>query len=672
MRTEFARLLKMLRKVHPDGELEVVRKAYRIANEAHTSQKRLSGEPYVMHCLQVARNLATLGLDVKTIAAGLLHDVIEDTPIQRKDLVKEFGEEIAALVDGVTKISALHIASSGSEPKADEREAKQAATLRKMLVATIKDVRVLLIKLADRLHNMRTIEYLPPERVRIISRETLDIYAPLAHRLGIARWKWELEDHAFHHLNPAAYKRIASLVALKRREREHWVNDTIAFLEKGLAEAEVNARVVGRPKHLYSIYQKMVQQGKDFDEVKDIQAIRVITRATPECYDVLGLVHQLWPPVPGRFKDYIAMPKANMYQSIHTTVMCEDGMPLEIQIRTEEMDHTAQVGIAAHWLYKETEQPKDRKFEQHLRRLRQSYEWLLETHNPDDLLATVQRDLSPREVFVFTPRGEVKELPVGATPLDFAYMIHSDIGDHCIGARVGGRVVPLRYNLQTGDVVEILTSKNQTPHRDWLDVVVTGRARIRIRSKLREIGELEPAPERGKSEHPIPQHPQKPAPIVRQVDDATRAKLLRVEGAKGLAAQFAKCCNPMPGHAIIGYATKTTGISIHRADCGNFAYGGRDPKRVIEASWDGEGLYEIGMRVRVTSRPNMLADVTHAMRPMSVVITKAEYISDDTGNHFDFCFESSDQSSAERITRTLKTVTGVVEANVLYLREIKR
>ena len=524
MRTEFAKLLKTIRKYNPEADTEVVRRAYRLADQAHKGQMRLSGDPYITHCLAVAGNLAHLRLDTTTIVAGLLHDVLEDTKVTAEELAEQFGDEIAALVEGVSNIRALNMPASLPAELSDQQ--KQAENLRKMLVATARDVRVILIKLADRLHNMRTIEFLPEERIRRICQETLDIYAPLANRLGMAHWKWELEDHAFHHLNPAMYREMAARVAMKRREREAWLKSTVDFLDQRLAEAEVEARVIGRPKHLYSIYQKIVQQGKDFDQVMDILAVRIITQTVAGCYNALGVVHHLWPPVPGRFKDYIAVPKINMYQSIHTTVMRENGVPLEIQIRTEEMDRTAREGIASHWRYKEGIGKIDSKLDSQLRWLRQMFEWLNEAHVPEELLDSVRRDVGATEVYVFTPKGEVKELPAAATPLDFAYMIHSDVGHHCIGARVNGGMVPLRYHLQTGDVVEILTSKNQTPHLDWLDIVVTGKARTRIRQRLREIGELEPLEEREPGEKPQPRPSRKPPTTVRQVDDATRQKLV--------------------------------------------------------------------------------------------------------------------------------------------------
>jgi GTP pyrophosphokinase len=654
MREEFARLLKQLRKKAPNADLGVVREAYRVANEAHRGVERESGDPYISHCIEVALILGQLGLDPITIAAALVHDVLEDTRVTKEELQKLLGEEIAGLVDGVSKIKGMKWSTPAPSP-----QEKQAENLRKMLVATAKDVRVILIKLADRLHNMRTLEFLrDKERVKRICRETLDIYSPLAHRLGIARWKWELEDHAFHFLNPVEYKHIAAHVAMKRKEREAWLNETIRYLEERLAEAEVTAHVIGRPKHLYSIYQKMVQQGKSFDEVMDILAVRIITQTVAGCYNALGVVHHLWTPVPGRFKDYIAMPKINMYQSIHTVVMQENGIPLEIQIRTEEMDRTAREGIAAHWAYKEGR--KDAKLDEQLKWLKQMYDWLKDAHAPDELLDSVRRDMARSDVYVFTPRGEVKELPEGATPLDFAYHIHSDIGHHCIGARVNGKLVPLRYNLQTGDVVEILTSRTQTPHLDWLDLVVTGKARTRIRQRLRELGELEPLEIqlRRDTVRVLPEN----KPKVQQVDDATREKLIRVDGTKGIAVQFAKCCRPMPGHAVIGYATKTPGITIHRADCRNFANTKRDSARIIEASWDGEDHVSVGMRVTTRQRPNMLADITNAVRPMNISITHATFIPRENGKSlFEFVFEAPDQGSVQRVAATLRNVPGVME-----------
>lgn len=666
MRSEFAKLLKTVRKADPDADDGLIRRAYRVADRAHQGQLRLSGDAYITHSLSVAHILAALRMDAITVSAGLLHDVLEDTDVTAEELEEEFGEDIAHLVDGVTKIRSMYAASLSPS-----REEKQAENLRKMLVATARDVRVILIKLADRLHNLRTIEFLPPEKIERICAETLDIYAPLANRLGLSNWKWELEDHAFHHLYPTEYKETARQVAMKRHQREAFLNKTVAFLEERLAEAEVNARVIGRPKHLYSIYQKMVHQGKTFDQVLDVLAIRVIAQTVGGSYNALGVVHQVWPPIPGRFKDYIAMPKLNMYQSVHTTVMLEDGRPLEVQIRTEEMDRTAREGIAAHWHYKDGAPRADEGADTQLNWLRQMYDWLKDAQAPDGMFDSLRRDIGMTAVYAFTPRGEIKELPDSATPLDFAYMIHSDIGHQCIGARVNGSMVPLRYHLQTGDIVEILTSKNQTPHLDWLDMVVTGRARTRIRQQLREMGELPPLHEGDSKSPPAPRPKRKAAAKVQHVDDATRSTLIRVEGTKGMEVQFAKCCEPMPGHGVIGYVTKRQGLTIHRADCRLLDKKDRDADRMVAASWEGDEAIETAMQVSIGARPNVLADITSAMRPMNIEITHAEYRpGEDSDSVFVFVFQSPDQSSIDRVIKTLHTVAGVMNVSTLSSRPV--
>lgn len=669
MRSKFAKLQKQLRKNFPETDLKIVRNAYRKADEVHKGQTRLSGEPFVIHSLAVAQNLAQLGLDPVTCAAGLLHDALEDTPMTLEELNREFGDEVAALVDGVTKISSLSFRDDVTS-----HEAKQAQNIRKMLVATAKDVRVIVIKLADRLHNIATLEYLPKEKRDRIARETLDIYAPLAHRLGISHWKWELEDYAFHILMPDAYRETARQVAVKRKVRESELHQTIHFLEERLAEAEVSARVIGRPKHLYSIHRKMLQQGKSFDEILDIQAVRIITQMEAGCYNALGVVHSLWTPVPGRLKDYIAMPKLNMYQAIHTSVMRENGRAMEVQIRTEDMDRTARQGIAAHWSYKEGKKHEDKRLDNQLAWLRQMYEWLKDAHAPEELMDSMRKDFTISYSYVFSPKGEVKELPRGATPLDFAYLVHSDVGHHCIGARVNGRMVPLRYHLQTGDVVEILTSKNQTPHLDWLDIIVTGRARTRIRQRLRELGILPPIGERDiKSKDSSSSLAARTRPSQKPkapVDDTTREKLIRIEGAKGMATQFAKCCNPMPGQALIGYVTRNPGVTVHRAECKNFAKSARDPARMIEASWAGEGQFEAAFRVTVGQRPNVLADITSALRPMNIDIVRAQFGPGEDGkSFFDFVFAASDKNTVDLIGRTLRNVTGVTSVVDLDIRD---
>ncbi len=659
MRTEFAKLLKQVRKAYPEADDDLLRDAYRVADKAHQGQKRLSGDPYISHTLAVAGILAGLGLDVRTISAALLHDVLEDTPVTFAELKEEFGEDVARLVDGVSKIGGMHL----PEPVPAEPEVKHAENLRKMLIATAKDVRVILIKLADRLHNMRTIEFLPKSKIQRISQETLDIYAPIANRLGLSQWQWELEDHAFHHLHPEEYHAIAKAVAMKRKEREELLEEQIQFLETRLKEAEVDARVIGRPKHLYGIYQKMLKQGITFEEVTDVLAVRIITQTVSGCYNALGVIHHVWPPVRGRFKDYIAAPKMNMYQSIHTTVRLEDGRPLEVQIRTEEMDRASREGIAAHWKYKEGIEKADAKTESQLHWLRQMYDWLKDANAPEELFESVRREISTSAVYVYTPKGDVKELPLGATPVDCAYAIHTQLGHTCVGAKVNGGLVPLRYHLQNGDIVEILTAKTQRPRIDWLDFVVTGRARTRIRQKLREHEELPPAAIAhgpGESRSIAPPQIAKPKPKVEPVDDATRAKLVRVAGGQGMALQFAKCCNAMPGEGIIGFVTRRHLITIHRADCKFLEAAEQESERLIAAGWQGDEPNTMGVRVTIGSRPNGLADITSALRPMNLDISRAEYRPGENGDSvFECVFTCSDKRRFERVTKALAHISGV-------------
>ncbi|MFP6615761.1 MAG: bifunctional (p)ppGpp synthetase/guanosine-3',5'-bis(diphosphate) 3'-pyrophosphohydrolase [Candidatus Hydrogenedentota bacterium] len=664
MRTEFAKLVKLVKKTHPKGDSDLIRRAYRVADKAHQGQIRLSGEPYITHCLAVAFNLARLGMDAKTISASLLHDVLEDTSMSHEDLVAEFGEDIAALVDGVTKIGTLHLADI-----TPTREQKQAENLRKMLVATAKDVRIILIKLADRLHNLRTIEFLSKEKIERICQESLDIYVPMANRLGLSHWQWEMEDHAFHHLHPEEYKKIAKLVAMKRRKREALLKEKITFIEESLQEAEVNARVIGRPKHLYSIYRKMNTQGKSYEEILDVLAIRIITQTVSGCYNALGVIHHTWPPQRGRFKDYIAAPKLNMYQSVHTTVMLEGGSPLEVQIRTEEMDRASREGVASHWKYKDEREKDDPNTESQLRWLNQMYDWLKDAHAPDELFDSLRRDISITAVYVNTPKGEVIELPEGATPLDFAYRIHSDIGHGCVGAKVNGNMVPLRYHLQHGDVIEVLTSNRQTPHIDWLEIVVSGRARTRIRQKLRELDQLPTVgPGESRTVSP-PQHISKPPGKTKHTPlHASRADTILIEGHRNMEVSFAQCCNPQSGEPVIGYITKRQGITVHKPECRLLEKSGRDPARMVAASWEGMELVEASINVVIGSRPNALMDITSAIKPLNVEILKAEFASGTNGESvFDFVVQTTDRDRVERVKKTLSQVPGV--RSVLELTE---
>lgn len=458
-------------------EAEQIAKAIEFARQAHAGQSRASGAPYIEHPLAVASILADLRMDVPTIIAALLHDVVEDTPYTLEDIEERFGSEVAQLVDGVTKLDRLEVRT---------REEEQAENLRKMLLAMAKDIRVILIKLADRLHNMRTLKHLAADRVQRIAKETMEIYAPLAHRLGIYRIKWELEDLAFQHLQPEAFQMMKELVAKKRKEREAAVEAVTQELTRRLEQMGMVAELSGRAKHLYSIYQKMYKQGKDFSQIYDLVAVRVMVETVKDCYAVLGLVHSLWKPVPGRFKDYIAMPKSNLYQSLHTTVMGPEGEPIEVQIRTFEMHHTAEYGIAAHWRYKEGSK-EDREFEQKLSWLRQLLEWQRDMRDAREFMDTLKVDLFSDEVFVFTPKGDVLDLPAGSTPIDFAYRIHTDVGNHCVGAKINGRIVPLTTPLENGDIVEVLVNrKSPGPSVDWLNIVQTSQAKNRIRQWIRK------------------------------------------------------------------------------------------------------------------------------------------------------------------------------------------
>jgi GTP pyrophosphokinase len=465
-------ILDRIHEYNAQTDVDPVMRAYVFAAKAHKGQERISGEPYLSHPLQVASILSTLRMDVATVAAGLLHDAVEDTRATLKEIKEHFGDEIAGLVDGVTKLSRIPFST---------REEAQAENIRKMVLAMSKDIRVILVKLADRLHNMRTLEPLPEVKRRLIARETLDIYAPLSHRLGIYWIKAELEDLALRYLDPEAYQDLAARIARKRQEREGDLNDVISLLEKKLTEVEIKAQITGRPKHFYSIYKKMHDQKKEFDEIYDLTAVRVITDSLKDCYGTLGVIHTLWKPISHRFKDFIAVPKSNGYQSLHTTVIGPKGDPVEIQIRTWEMHRVAEEGIAAHWKYKEGRSsidPTDESFVW----LRQLMEWQRELKDSKEFLNTLKVDLFPDEVYVFTPRGDVKPFPKGATPIDFAFAVHTDVGLRCVGAKVNGRLVPLRTELQNGDIVEILTSPNHTPSKDWLKTVKT----FWVRSKIRQ------------------------------------------------------------------------------------------------------------------------------------------------------------------------------------------
>lgn len=660
-------------------EAEQIMRALTFAEEAHRGQSRASGDPYVAHPLAVASILADLKMDAPTVTAALLHDVVEDTAYTLQDIDERFGTEVAQLVDGVTKLDRL---------EARTREEEQAENLRKMFLAMAKDIRVILIKLADRLHNMRTLKHLTADRVQRIAKETMEIYAPLAHRLGIFRIKWELEDLAFQHLQPAAFREMKELVAKKRQEREAAVEAVIEELNQRLETVGMVSEVSGRAKHLYSIYQKMYKQGKDFGEIYDLMAVRVLVESVKDCYAVLGLVHSLWKPVPGRFKDYIAMPKSNLYQSLHTTVIGPHGEPIEVQIRTFEMHHTAEYGIAAHWRYKEGGRG-DRDFEQKLSWLRQLLEWQRDMRDASEFMETLKVDLFSDEVFVFTPKGDVIDLPAGANPIDFAYRIHTDVGNHCVGAKVNGRIVPLSTSLESGDIVEVLVNrKSPGPSIDWLSMVHTSQAKTRIRQWLRRerrqehlargqemleremrrqslnlsqerflewvrklgyasVEDLAVALSEGNTTAPVvlarireemarDQRSQSviPLPTKRKTEVPRAGSSVLVRGEGRMLTRLARCCQPVPGDPIIGFLTRGRGVSVHRLGCPNEKELARDPERLIEVSWDIAGddmaRHPVELRVYAWDRPGLLADVANAVADSNIISAKARGFRDRT------------------------------------------
>lgn len=703
--------------------MELLEKAFRFAQNAHAGQKRLSGEPYTQHLVEVAEILADLHMDTVTIAAGLLHDVLEDTPVTHETLKREFGSEIADLVEGVTKISTR---------KFKDTTVRQAESMRKMLVAMAKDVRVILIKLADRTHNMRTLQYLPIEKQQRIAEETMNLYAPLAHRLGINKLKSELEDLALRYLKPEIYEELSRKIAMRREEREKLVEEVCRHLEDRLKESGLEVQVQGRPKHFTSIYRKMLTRGKSFEEILDLLAIRILTKTVRACYETLGIVHTLFKPLPGRFKDYIAMPKSNLYQSLHTTVMGPGGKPLEIQIRTFEMHRIAEEGIAAHWIYKEGRGADEdaRKFAW----MRQLLDLQQDINEGTQTGQKFQMDVFEEEVFVFTPKGDVKELPKGGTILDFAYSVHTDIGHQCVGARVNGEMVPLRYTLKSGDIVEILTQSGHQPSRDWLKIVKTSRARNKIRHFFRthfteedvdrgrgllekearrrgvtaavasqkellekisadfgfpgarelcaNVGSDEVSaravfnrlqarfPELFPKTHAAPSR--KKTEIAPKAPEGREAPIT-VDGTteKDFLIRFARCCSPLPGDAIVGYITRGRGLSVHRADCPNTLFWSEDKERVLALSWDGvpRKSCETAVEVRAKDRDRLMADVLHVLAEEKVQIKEASGKAQSGGSaKLFFRVELPDAQMLRSVLARLEKVPGVLKAYRTELR----
>ena len=706
-----AQLLTRMGETKSGAEQDRVKKAFSFAARAHKGQRRDSGENYIQHPLGVAEILLDIGMDTTSVVSALLHDVVEDTEVKIEEIETEFGPEVALLVDGVTKLSRLAFHSS---------EEQQVENLRKMFLSMARDIRVIVIKLADRLHNMRTLRHLPPDRQQKVAQETLEIYAPLAHRLGMWKVKWELEDLALRFLDSTAYYDLVNRVAMKRQEREGLIEEVRKTLEQTLAEHGIETEVQGRPKHFYSIYQKMHDREKEFGEIYDLMALRVVVPTVSDCYEALGLVHTLWKPVPGRFKDYIAMPKSNMYQSLHTTVIGPQGEPLEIQIRTREMHRIAEYGIAAHWRYKEGLADTDQDLSAKIAWLRQLLDWQKETKDVDEFMDALRVDLFSDEVFVFTPKGDVKSLPSGATPVDFAYSIHTHIGHQCVGAKVNGRLITLDYRLRNGDIVEILTQKaNAGPSRDWLGFVQTAKAKNRIRQWLREQRRDEDL-EAGRDllekelrkraqevhEHLKPeallaaakrygfaegedllaaigankvspgmvaghltgekeqeQQPQQPT-----ITDRTRlarrpGRGVRVRGLDNLLVRFSRCCNPVPGDPIIGYITRGKGVSVHREDCQSVLLQAQ-PERRIEVEWEPiDGVsYPVNLEIEARDRLGLLSDVMNAISEMHLNISAAKVRTVSGTAFINLTLDINHLDQVQNVLRRLRRVSGVEQA----------
>lgn len=714
-------LLDKISQYNPKCDVELIKKAYYFAEAAHEGQVRESGDKYITHPAAVASILVELGLDTKTIAAGLLHDVIEDTGRTYDDIKDNFGEEIAYLVDGVTKLGRIEYKT---------KEEQQADNIRKMLLAMAKDIRVVMIKLADRLHNMRTLKFRAPEKQRATAKETLEIYAPIAHRLGISKIKWELEDLSLRYMHPSEYYELVDMVAQKRTEREKNIEQIMTTLKDRITAAGIKADIDGRPKHFYSIYKKMTLKNKTFDQIFDLLAIRIIVDTVRDCYAVLGIVHTLWKPIPGRFKDYIAMPKPNMYQSLHSTVIGPGGQPFEIQIRTWEMHATAEYGIAAHWKYKEGITKED-DFDKKLHWLRDILEWQNDTRDAKEFMDGLKIDLFTDEVFIFTPKGAVIDLPVDSTPIDFAYRIHTDIGNRCIGAKVNGKMVPLDYKLKTGEIVEVLTtSADRGPSRDWLKIVKSAQARTKIMqwfkkqkreeniAKGKEMFEKE-IKRQGFSYNELVKQEWMDAIVkklnLQHMEDlyssmgyggvsvsqvisrlkeeyaktvkpesndwrilekaSTEAKIEKkkkdsstgvvVKGISNVLVRFSKCCNPVPGDEIIGYVTKGRGVSIHRKDCLNIIEQLRqNDERMIEVSWSKERYvdYQAEVQIEANDRYGLLSEISNIITVSKTTVKAINArTAKDNRAFISLTLQINDTEQLEKVMKDFKKVAGVID-----------
>ncbi|OGW51914.1 MAG: GTP pyrophosphokinase [Nitrospirae bacterium RBG_19FT_COMBO_58_9] len=710
--TDLDQLLDRIRAYSADADLGLVRKAYDFSAKAHEGQRRRSGEPYLQHPVAVAGVLSSLKTDVTAIVAGLLHDTLEDTVATADELEKEFGQDVVHLVDGVTKIGKITFRSY---------EEKQAENFRKMLLSMADDIRVVLIKLADRLHNMRTLEYLSPPKRKEIAQETLEIYAPLANRLGIGWIKNELEDLCLKHLKPEVYETLRVRVAKRDEDRQQYIEEVGQLMQKAMQENGLAGQVYGRPKHLYGIYQKMHKQSITFEEVYDLTALRIVTDLKMNCYAVLGVIHSLWRPVPGRFKDYIAIPKSNLYQSLHTTVVGPKGEHVEFQIRTEDMHRIAEHGIAAHWKYKEQGQVADRDSKA-FGWLHQFVEWHEDLADNRQFMDSVKLDLFHDVVYVFTPKGIVKELPKGSTPVDFAFAIHTEVGDHCVGAKVDGKIVPLKHELVSGDMVEILTSPTQTPHKDWLKFVCTSRAKTKIKHWIK-LEEQKRSVEIGRRllESEFRRHGMAPAQMFKSAEllaaarqsgfDSTEeltaavgfgsvatsqviGKLtappsgtqesvqerpaaqkvvggksdgagVQVKGSRDLLMQLSRCCHPVPGDRILGYITRGRGLTIHAVDCSNLVALDYDKERLVEVEWDvaTPGTHSVKMSIVAVDKTGVLANVSSAIASCHANISRAEITTrEDQKAVLDFVVEVSGTQHLDQVLKAVERVDGVITA----------
>jgi GTP pyrophosphokinase len=710
----FEDLLEKVRAYSPDADLEFLRRAYVFSALEHKGQVRHSGEPYLVHPLEVADILADMKLDVVCVSAGLLHDVVEDTLTTIGHIRDTFGDDVAHIVEGVTKISAIPFSSS---------EERQVENFRKMLLAMVDDIRVILVKLADRLHNMRTLQFMSDDRRVRTAQETLDIYAPIANRLGMAKIKNELEELSFKYLEPTAYESLRARVEAKRKVTEGVIEDLRTEVLTKLYDAQVPViRIDGRIKRLFSIWVKLKRQKIDLDQVYDFVALRIVTASVKDCYAALGIIHQTWSPVPGRIKDLIAMPRPNGYQSLHTSVISEHGFPFEVQIRTEEMDRRAEEGIAAHWKYKEGRVGAGRD-EQYFQWLRQLLEWQQEVRDPQEFLTNLKIDLYPEEVYTFTPRGQVKVLPRGSTAIDFAYAIHTDVGHHCVGARVNGRMVPLRAKLKNGDIVEIITNPSHKPSRDWLNFVATSRARSKIKhliqseekeravelgrkllekegrrydinlNKLLEsdalakaandlgfqkdevfaqigYGKLSPKQlldklvPQGELKEKAPEHPVVSA-VKRVLKPAPSSDRIVVRGVDDLMVFRARCCNPIRGEKIIGYVTRGKGVSVHSANCPNVLNLQYDPERRIDVEWDKAtdvAPYTVRLTMQVEDRKGMLAELSSRIADINTNILSLEASTrgEDPHARIDMTVEIQDVKHLDRVIKSIRGVEGVI------------